>query len=95
MQSYNLLRNRCYKVRFFNTLMGFFGFWFLVYRFFVECVVILVSRHGALFDRQSAIKLSGMSEKAYNRSFNLLQNGLGVKWVFLFVVYLVSFIVML
>ncbi|KAL0003922.1 hypothetical protein SO802_011483 [Lithocarpus litseifolius] len=36
-------------------------------------------RYGALFDRQSAIKLSGMSEKAYNRSFNLLQNSLGVK----------------
>lgn len=52
----------------------------------------LVNRHGALFDRQSAIKLSGMSEKAYNRSFNLLQNGLGVKWVLFLFVYLVSFI---
>lgn len=32
-----------------------------------------------MVDRQSAIKLSGMSEKAYNRSFNAMQNGLGVK----------------
>lgn len=34
-----------------------------------------------MFDRPSAIKLSGMSEKAYNRSFNSMQNGIGVKWV--------------
>lgn len=40
-------------------------------------------RLGVLFDRQIAIRQSGMSEKAYNRSFNSLQNGLGVKWVFL------------
>ena len=62
------------------------GVFFLAFElsFFVvvERVVVLVNRHGALFDRQSAIKLSGMSEKAYNRSFNLLQNGLDVKWVF-------------
>ncbi|KAK7847895.1 origin of replication complex subunit 6 [Quercus suber] len=45
----------------------------------IICLEIVATRHGALFDRQSAIKLSGMSEKAYNRSFNLLQNGLGVK----------------
>ncbi|KAL6350456.1 hypothetical protein AAG906_019103 [Vitis piasezkii] len=32
-----------------------------------------------IFDRPSAVKLSGMSEKAYNRSFNAMQNGLGVK----------------
>uniref|UniRef100_A0A6V7QSA9 Origin of replication complex subunit 6 n=1 Tax=Ananas comosus var. bracteatus TaxID=296719 RepID=A0A6V7QSA9_ANACO len=32
-----------------------------------------------IFDRQSAIRLSGMSEKAYMRSFNAMQNGLGVK----------------
>lgn len=38
-------------------------------------------RLGVLFDRQSAIRLSGMSEKAYSRSFNSLQNGLGVKCV--------------
>lgn len=39
------------------------------------------SRMQVLFDRQNAIRLSGMSEKGYNRSFNALQNGLGVKWV--------------
>ena len=39
-------------------------------------------RLGFLFDRSSAIKLTGMSEKAYTRAFNLLQNGLGFKWVF-------------
>ena len=66
------------------TLMGVFYFLAFELSFFVvvERVVVLVNRHGALFDRQSAIKLSGMSEKAYNRSFNLLQNGLDVKWVF-------------
>ncbi|KAL0364023.1 UNVERIFIED_CONTAM: Origin of replication complex subunit [Sesamum angustifolium] len=32
-----------------------------------------------IFDRQTAIRLSGMSEKAYNRSFNSMQNGIGVK----------------
>lgn len=32
-----------------------------------------------LFDRQSAIRMSGMSEKAYMRSFNSMQNGIGVK----------------
>lgn len=32
-----------------------------------------------MFDRPSAIKLSGMSEKAYNRSFNSMQNGIGLK----------------
>ncbi|MCD7471144.1 Origin of replication complex subunit 6 [Datura stramonium] len=32
-----------------------------------------------VFDRQAAIKLSGMSEKAYNRSFTSMQNGIGVK----------------
>lgn len=34
-----------------------------------------------VFDRQAAIKLSGMSEKAYNRSFTSMQNGIGVKSV--------------
>ncbi|KAL3621455.1 Origin of replication complex subunit 6 [Castilleja foliolosa] len=32
-----------------------------------------------IFDRQAAIRMSGMSEKAYNRSFNSMQNGNGVK----------------
>ena len=31
------------------------------------------------FDRQKAIKLSGMSEKAYTRSLNAMQNALGVR----------------
>lgn len=38
-------------------------------------------RMDMVFDRQAAIKLSGMSEKAYNRSFTSMQNGIGVKWV--------------
>lgn len=38
-------------------------------------------RADVLFDRQRAIKLSGMSEKAYIRSFNAMQNGIGVKLV--------------
>ncbi|KAM5567182.1 origin of replication complex subunit 6 [Rosa sericea] len=45
----------------------------------VICLEIAATRSGILFDRQKAIKLSGMSEKAYTRSFNSLQNGLGVK----------------
>ncbi|XP_062111623.1 origin of replication complex subunit 6 [Humulus lupulus] len=45
----------------------------------VICLEISATRLGVLFDRQCAIKLSGMSEKAYTRSYNLLQNGLGVK----------------
>ncbi|GMY26012.1 origin of replication complex subunit 6 [Fagus crenata] len=45
----------------------------------IICLEIAATRQGALFDRQSAIRLSGMSEKAYNRSFISLQNGLGVK----------------
>jgi origin recognition complex subunit 6 len=32
-----------------------------------------------IFDRKSAIQMSGMSEKAYMRSFNAMQNSLGVK----------------
>ncbi|KAL6957075.1 Origin of replication complex subunit 6 [Sarracenia purpurea var. burkii] len=28
-----------------------------------------------MFDRHAAVRLSGMSEKAYNRSFNAMQNG--------------------
>lgn len=45
----------------------------------VICLEIAATRLGVLFDRSNAIKLSGMSEKAYTRSFNSLQNGLGVK----------------
>ncbi|XP_042500385.1 origin of replication complex subunit 6 [Macadamia integrifolia] len=45
----------------------------------VICLEIVATRAQVLFDRQAAIRLSGMSEKAYNRSFNAMQNGLGVK----------------
>ncbi|XP_039045431.1 origin of replication complex subunit 6-like isoform X2 [Hibiscus syriacus] len=46
----------------------------------VICLEIAATRFGeVLFDRQKAVKLSGMSEKAYNRSFNSLQNGLNIK----------------
>ncbi|KAK9070280.1 hypothetical protein SSX86_010680 [Deinandra increscens subsp. villosa] len=36
-------------------------------------------RKQVLFDRHTAIRLSGMLEKAYIRSFNVMQNGIGVK----------------
>ncbi|KAG8366337.1 hypothetical protein BUALT_Bualt17G0069400 [Buddleja alternifolia] len=45
----------------------------------IICLEIAASRMEVIFDRQAAIKLSGMSEKAYNRSFNSMQNGIGVK----------------
>ncbi|XP_011075496.1 origin of replication complex subunit 6 [Sesamum indicum] len=45
----------------------------------IICLEIAASRMEVIFDRQTAIKLSGMSEKAYNRSFNSMQNGIGVK----------------
>ncbi|KAK4429985.1 Origin of replication complex subunit [Sesamum alatum] len=45
----------------------------------IICLEIAASRMEVIFDRQMAIKLSGMSEKAYNRSFNSMQNGIGVK----------------
>ncbi|OAY61411.1 origin of replication complex subunit 6 [Manihot esculenta] len=45
----------------------------------IICLEIAATRFQVIFDRQAAIRLSGMSEKAYNRSFNLLQNSLGVK----------------
>ncbi|KAB2047931.1 hypothetical protein ERO13_A13G074000v2 [Gossypium hirsutum] len=46
----------------------------------VICLEIAATRFGeVIFDRQKAVKLSGMSEKAYNRSFNSLQNGLNIK----------------
>ncbi|PON67067.1 Origin recognition complex subunit [Trema orientale] len=45
----------------------------------VICLEIAATRLGVLFDRHCAIKLTGMSEKAYTRSYNSLQNGLGVK----------------
>ncbi|XP_021890591.1 origin of replication complex subunit 6 isoform X1 [Carica papaya] len=45
----------------------------------IICLEIAATRLQIIFDRQTAIRLSGMSEKAYNRSFNFLQNGIGVK----------------
>ncbi|GMI87376.1 ARABIDOPSIS THALIANA ORIGIN RECOGNITION COMPLEX PROTEIN 6, origin recognition complex protein 6 [Hibiscus trionum] len=46
----------------------------------VICLEIAATRFGdVIFDRKKAVKLSGMSEKAYNRSFNSLQNGLNIK----------------
>ncbi|XVF43105.1 hypothetical protein PTKIN_Ptkin02bG0013600 [Pterospermum kingtungense] len=46
----------------------------------IICLEIAATRFGeVVFDRQKAIKLSGMSEKAYTRSFNSLQNGLNIK----------------
>ncbi|KAL0358079.1 UNVERIFIED_CONTAM: Origin of replication complex subunit [Sesamum calycinum] len=45
----------------------------------IICLEIAASRMEVIFDRQTAIRLSGMSEKAYNRSFNSMQNGIGVK----------------
>lgn len=46
----------------------------------IICLEIAASRwEEVIFDRPSAVKLSGMSEKAYNRSFNAMQNGLGLK----------------
>ncbi|KAH0864446.1 hypothetical protein HID58_081657 [Brassica napus] len=47
----------------------------------VICLEIAASRLQVIFDRQAAVKLSGMSEKAYTRSFNSLQNVIGFKWV--------------
>ncbi|KAL5759537.1 hypothetical protein ACOSQ2_018375 [Xanthoceras sorbifolium] len=45
----------------------------------IICLEIAATRFDVIFDRQAAIKLSGMSEKAYNRSFNSLQNSIGFK----------------
>ncbi|XP_010257239.1 PREDICTED: origin of replication complex subunit 6 [Nelumbo nucifera] len=45
----------------------------------IVCLEIAATRFQVLFDRQTAIRLSGMSEKAYTRSLNAMQNGLGVK----------------
>ncbi|CAN1197426.1 Origin of replication complex subunit 6 [Linum perenne] len=45
----------------------------------VMCLEIAATRFQVIFDRKMGMKLSGMSEKAYTRSFNLLQNSIGVK----------------
>ncbi|CAN1321583.1 Origin of replication complex subunit 6 [Linum perenne] len=46
----------------------------------VMCLEIAATRLQAMFDRRAAMKISGMSEKAYTRSFNLLQNSIGFKY---------------
>ncbi|XP_030550708.1 origin of replication complex subunit 6 [Rhodamnia argentea] len=45
----------------------------------IICLEIAANRLQVMFDRQAAVKQSGMSEKAYNRSFISMQNGLGLK----------------
>ncbi|KAK9119293.1 hypothetical protein Scep_017386 [Stephania cephalantha] len=46
----------------------------------VICLEIAATRLQVMFDRESAIKLNGMSEKGYIRSFNAMQNGIGVNY---------------
>ncbi|XP_078160332.1 origin recognition complex protein 6 [Carex rostrata] len=45
----------------------------------IICLEIAASRFQVIFDRKRAIQMSGMSEKAYMRSFNTMQNSLDVK----------------
>ncbi|KAL3501404.1 hypothetical protein ACH5RR_035853 [Cinchona calisaya] len=45
----------------------------------IICLEIATARMDVIFDRQAAVKLSGMSERAYIRCFNSMQNGIGVK----------------
>ncbi|PUZ73047.1 hypothetical protein GQ55_2G443500 [Panicum hallii var. hallii] len=45
----------------------------------IICLEIAASKFQVIFDRAEAVRMSGMSDKAYIRSFNALQNGLGVK----------------
>lgn len=45
----------------------------------IICLEIAASGFHMIFDRKMAVKLSGMSEKAYIRCFNGLQSSLGVK----------------
>eukprot|EP01018_Ginkgo_biloba_P039800 Gb_23047 [translate_table: standard] len=45
----------------------------------VLCFELATTKLGVPFDRQKAIKLSGMSEKAYTRSLTAMQNALGVR----------------
>ncbi|KAM1417621.1 hypothetical protein ACFX1Q_021904 [Malus domestica] len=46
---------------------------------FMICLEITATRSGLLLDRKKVTTLSGMSEKAYTRCYNSMQNGLGVK----------------
>ncbi|KAL5098861.1 hypothetical protein RYX36_003188, partial [Vicia faba] len=45
----------------------------------IICMEIAATRLGVLFDRSSVVKLSGMSERAYIRSYKSHHNGIGVK----------------
>ncbi|MQM21441.1 hypothetical protein Taro_054480 [Colocasia esculenta] len=45
----------------------------------IICLEIAATRFQVMFDRQAAIRMSGMSEKAYIRSFNGIQNSIGIK----------------
>ncbi|KAG6484219.1 hypothetical protein ZIOFF_061014 [Zingiber officinale] len=45
----------------------------------IICLELAASRFDVVFDRQAAIKMSGMSEKAYMRSLNSMQNGIGFR----------------
>uniref|UniRef100_A0A1D1YKP5 Origin of replication complex subunit 6 n=1 Tax=Anthurium amnicola TaxID=1678845 RepID=A0A1D1YKP5_9ARAE len=45
----------------------------------IICLEIAATRLQVLFDRQAAIRMSGMSEKAYIKSFNGIQNSIGIK----------------
>ncbi|KAG0471748.1 hypothetical protein HPP92_016294 [Vanilla planifolia] len=45
----------------------------------IICLEIAATRLQMIFDRQAAIRLSGMSEKAYIKSFNSMQNGIGFR----------------
>ncbi|KAI3696406.1 hypothetical protein L1987_79420 [Smallanthus sonchifolius] len=57
-----------------RNLIKFMTFSLLLFSY-NRCSVVMQ----VLFDRQLAIRLSGMSEKAYIRSFNVMQNGIGIK----------------
>lgn len=45
----------------------------------IICLEIAASRMEEIFDHPAAVKLSGLSEKAYNRSYNSMQNSIGIK----------------
>ncbi|EFJ07789.1 hypothetical protein SELMODRAFT_429468 [Selaginella moellendorffii] len=46
----------------------------------VLCFDIVCSMMQVPFDRQKGIKLSGLSDKAYNRSLTTVQNALGIRY---------------
>ncbi|AAD14490.1 Hypothetical protein [Arabidopsis thaliana] len=55
------------------------GVWVTYCSILLNLIRNLLVRLQIIFDRQAAVKLSGMSEKAYSRSFNSLQNVIGIK----------------